>query len=130
MGKTINYGGRNILVSDEVAEFLESDRKRQDAEERSDRRHISKSESETVSTNAKNSSFSDPTFDIVSKNLMLEKLRNIMCDLSQEDKELIYYYYYREQSMEEIGEIFNVSKMAISKRLKKLLNQMRKSMIS
>lgn len=130
MGKTIVYGGCNILVSDEVAEFLESDKKRQEAEKRSDRRHISKSESETVSANAKNSSFSDPTLDIVSKNLMLEKLRNIMCTLSQEDNELIYYYYYREKSMEEIGEVFNVSKMAISKRLKKLLNRMRKSMIS
>lgn len=128
LGKTINYGGSDISVSDEIAEFLENDRKRQSAEERSDRRHISKSESETVSANATQSSFDNPTLCKVIKILMLEKLRTVMLNLSFKDKTLIYFYFYCNDSMEKIGEFFNVSKMAISKRLKKLLSRMRKSM--
>ena len=40
-----------VEVSDELYDFMESDRKRQAAEERSDRRHLSKSSFETVEVN-------------------------------------------------------------------------------
>ena len=49
MDKASAYGGRYISVSTEVAEFLESDDRRLAAQERSDRRHLSKSDFETVS---------------------------------------------------------------------------------
>ena len=49
MEKAIHYGGQQVLVSNEVAEFLESDERRQAARDRSDRRHLSKSNFETVS---------------------------------------------------------------------------------
>lgn len=63
MGNTIvKYGESEISVSKEVADFLEADRKRQAAEGRSDRRHTSKSDSETVLQTAHNAAFSDPTF--------------------------------------------------------------------
>lgn len=49
MGNTIvKYGEGAVSVSKEVADFLETDRKRQAAEGRSDRRHTSKSDSETL----------------------------------------------------------------------------------
>ena len=43
------YNGEQISVSREVADYLEEERKREEAEERQDRRHLSKSEFETVS---------------------------------------------------------------------------------
>ena len=128
MGKTILYGNSEISVSNEVAEFLESDRKRQEAEERSDRRHISKSDSETVSATAQQVTFSDPTFEAVFRNLTLEKLRNIIASLSDDDRLLIHLYFFQEYTMEQIGQKFGISKMAVSKRLKKLLCRMRESM--
>lgn len=128
MKKTILYGSSEISVSNEVAEFLESDRKRQEAEKRSARRHISKSDSETVSATVPGTSQPDPTLDAVIRNLTLEKLRNVIANLSSDDRLLIRLYFFQEYTMEQIGREFGISKMAVSKRLKKLLCRMRESM--
>ena len=44
----IVYNGEQVLVPKEVADFLEQDRKREQAQEKQDARHLSKSEFETV----------------------------------------------------------------------------------
>ena len=128
MEKTILYGNSKISVSYEVAEFLESDRKRQEAEKRSDRRHISKSDSETVLANVPITSQPDPTLDAVIRNLTLQKLQDVIAKLSDSERDLIMMYFFQEYTMEQIGQKFGISKMAVSKRLKKLLNRMRESM--
>ena len=128
MEKTILYGNSKISVSYEVAEFLESDRKRQEAEKRSDRRHISKSDSEIVLANVPSTSQPDPTLDAVIRNLTLQKLQDMIAKLSDSERDLIMMYFFQEYTMEQIGQKFGISKMAVSKRLKKLLNQMRESM--
>ena len=48
MSKLITYENQTIEVSDRLFEFMEQDKKHQAAEERSDRRHLSKSCFETV----------------------------------------------------------------------------------
>ncbi len=128
MEKTILYGNSKISVSNEVADFQESDRKRQESEERSDRRHISKSDSETVLATAHLVSWDDPTFDTVLRNLTLQKLHNVIVSLDSDDRLLIRLYFFQEYTMEQIGKEFGISKMAVSKRLKKLLCRMRESM--
>lgn len=128
MEKTILYGSSEISVSNEVAEFLENDRKRQEAEKRSDRRHISKSDSETVSATAHLISWDDPTWNAVLRNLTLEKLHSVIANLSSDDRLLIRLYFFQEYTMKQIGKEFGISKMAVSKRLKKLLCRMRESM--
>lgn len=128
MEKTIFYGNSKISVSYEVAEFLESDRKRQEAEKRSDRRHISKSDSEAVLATVPSTSQSDPTLDAVIRNLTLQKLQDVIAKLSDSERDLIMMYFFQEYTMEQIGQKFGISKMAVSKRLKKLLNRMRESM--
>lgn len=45
---TIVYCGETVSVPKEVADFLEQDRKREQAQEKQDARHLSKSEFETV----------------------------------------------------------------------------------
>jgi RNA polymerase sigma factor (sigma-70 family) len=126
--KTILYGNSKISVSYEVAEFLESDRKRQEAEKRSARRHISKSDSETVLANVPSTSQPDPTLDAVIQNLTLQKLQDVIAKLSDSERDLIMMYFFQEYTMEQIGQKFGISKVAVSKRLKKLLNRMRESM--
>lgn len=128
MEKTILYGNSKISVSYEGAEFLESDRKRQESEKRSDRRHISKSDSETVLANVSGTSQPDPTLDAVIRNLTLQKLQDVIAKLSDSERDLIMMYFFQEYTMEQIGKKFGISKMAVSKRLKKLLNRMRESM--
>ena len=44
----IPYSGQQVSVPKEVADFLEQDRKREQAQEKQDERHLSKSEFETV----------------------------------------------------------------------------------
>ena len=44
----IIYNGAQVSVPKEVADFLEQDRKREQAQNKRDQRHLSKSEFETV----------------------------------------------------------------------------------
>ena len=118
MGNTIvKYGEGTVSVSKEVADFLEADRKRQAAEGRSDRRHTSKSDSETVLQTAQITAVSDPTFETAFKNLCFEKLQKIIANLEFEDFFLIRCYFFEECTMQQIADKLGVSKMAISKQL-------------
>lgn len=129
MGNTIvKYGEGTVSVSKEVADFLEADRKRQAAEGRSDRRHTSKRDSETVLQTAQITAVSDPTFETAFKNLCLEKLQKIIADLEPNERFLIWCYFFGERTMQQIADKLGVSKMAISKQLKKLLSRIRELM--
>ena len=96
-----------------------------EAQGRRDRRHLIQSEFEAAVN-------SQPQMqraleDAALKNLQLEKLRKAVADLEDQDQQLISLRYDDELSMEEIGRLQNVSKMAISKRLKKLHQKLRGS---
>ena len=124
--KNINYYGQHISVSENNAEFLEQDRRREAAQERSDQRHLDCIGVDIASvpdlfTNA----HSDPTFEKACRNLRLEALRKAYQTLSGDERKLLCLYYYHEFSMEEIGRRLGVTKMAISKRLRKILDHLR-----
>ena len=123
--KTINYYGQLVSVSDEVAEFLEQDRLRQAAQQRSDKRHIDFVDIDfACSANLLDDTPSDPTFEQAFVNLQLRDLRTAYQFLS-DDRKLLCLYYYHELSMEEIGKKYGITKMAISKRLRKLHDHLR-----
>jgi RNA polymerase sigma factor (sigma-70 family) len=124
MEKAINYDGQQVLVSNEVAEFLESDDRRHAAQDRSDRWHLSKSDFETVSV-AQKSINPHCIEDIAFRNLGLQNLRKVIASLSDDEQMLIRLYFYLEMSMDEVGKHFGISKMAVSKRLKKLYVKIR-----
>lgn len=119
------YNGEQVSVPKEVAEFLEQDRKRAQAQARQDKRHLSRSEFETVLSS--HVSAGRPLEQSVLWNLRLENLRKAVAELSAQEQELISLRYDGELSMEEIGKIFGISKMAVSKRLKKLHEKLRSS---
>ena len=121
---SIEYNGKQLSVPKEVADFLSQDRKRQQAQERQDRRHLSKSDFETVLSWH---TTCDSTEDLVLRNLLLENLRKAVSALSDEEQQLISLRYDQELTLEAIGKILGVSKMAVSKRLKKLHNQLKGS---
>lgn len=127
MSKLITVQNEVVEVSDELYEFMESDRKRQAAEERSDRRHLSKSSFETVEVKQEYSSrkFENQIFH----RLDLQKLREAMQQLNDEERRLIEMYYWDEMTMQEIAEMFGISKMAVSKRHQKILDKMRATVI-
>ena len=119
------YNGEQVSVPKEVAEFLEKDRKRAQAQARQDKRHLSRSEFETVLSS--HVSAGRPLEQSVLWNLRLENLRKAVAELSAQEQELITLRYDGELSMEEIGRAFVISKMAASKRLKKLHEKLRSS---
>ena len=119
------YNGEQVSVPKETAEFLEQDRKRVQAQARQDKRHLSRSEFETVLSS--HVSAGRPLEQSVLWNLRLENLRKAVAELSAQEQELISLRYDGELSMEEIGKVFGISKMAVSKRLKKLHEKLRSS---
>ena len=65
--------------------------------------------------------------DTALRNLQLENLRKAVKRLNADEQQLIFLYFECELTMEEIGGRLGVSKMAISKRLKKLYAKLRDS---
>lgn len=127
--KNINYYGQKISVSDEVAEFLEQDRLRETAQRRSDQRHINYVGVDIASVpDLFTDEPSDPAFEQAFRNLRKQDLRDAYPFLSDDDRKLLCLYYYHEYSMVEIGATIGVTKMAISKRLRKILDHLRSLM--
>ena len=102
----------------EVADFLEQDRKREQAQEKQDARHLSKSEFETVPSGS--DCVRRPVEGAALRNLRLENLRGAIAKLDVQGQNLLSLRYSGELTMDEIGQIYGISRMAVSKRLKKL----------
>ena len=114
----IVYNGEQASVPKGVSDFLEQDRKREQAQEKQDARHLSKSEFETVPSGS--DCVRRPVEDAALRNLQLENLRKAIAELDVQGQNLLSLRYSGELTMEEIGQIYGISKMAVSKRLKKL----------
>ena len=114
----IVYNGEQVSVPKEVADFLEQDRKRQQAQDKQDTRHLSKSEFETVLSGS--NCVKRPVEDAVLRNLRLENLRGAITELDVQGQNLLSLRYSGELTMKEIGQIYGISRMAVSKRLKTL----------
>ena len=121
----IIYSGQQVSVPREVADFLEQDRKREQAQDKQDQRHLSKSEFETVLFCS--DCVRRPVEDTVLRNLQLECLRKAVDGLGDQGRDLVELRYGQGLTMEEIGTIYGVSKAAVSKRLKKRHEQLRGS---
>ncbi|MCC2175358.1 sigma-70 family RNA polymerase sigma factor, partial [Hominicoprocola fusiformis] len=114
----IVYNGEQVSVPKEVVDLLEQDRKRQQAQDKQDARHLSKSEFEMVPSGS--DCVRRPVEDAALRNLQLENLRKAIAELDVQGQNLLSLRYSDALTMEEIGQIYGISKMAVSKRLKKL----------
>ena len=123
----IIYSGQQVSVPREVADFLEQDRKREQAQDKQDQRHLSKSEFETVLFCS--DCVRRPVEDTVLRNLQLDCLRKAVDGLGDQGRDLVELRYGQGLTMEEIRTIYGVSKAAVSKRLKKLHEQLRGSVL-
>ena len=88
-------------------------------------RRLSRSEFETASPGP--GSVRRPVEDTVLRNLQVENLRKAMEELDQEDQNLFTLRYDEKLTLEEIGKVYGVSKMTVSKRLRKLHEELRGS---
>ena len=81
------YNGEPVSVPKEVADFLEQDRKREQAQEKQDKRHLSKSAFETVLSGS--DCVRRPVEDTVLRNLQLETLRKAVDGLGDQGRDLV-----------------------------------------
>ena len=121
----IVYNGEQVSVPKEVADFLEQDRKREQAQEKQDARHLSKSEFETVLSGLE--CVKRPVEDAALRNFQLENLRKAIAELDVQGQNLLSLRYSDALTMDEIGQIYGISKMAVSKRLKTLHKKLESS---
>ena len=128
MQQTILYNGSEVVVSKEVAEFLEQERRREQAEEKSDSRHRDFTDLEMAETLIRYDVFNDPVSIEVIRKDTLERLGKVIRDLDDESRWLIELHYYEERSLTATAEFFGITKQALSKRHAELLKKMRKSM--
>ena len=123
MDKTVvSYEENEVEVPQEVADFLEADRKRAQAEARSDRRHLCAlefSEMRYAVTSMR------AVEDAVIRKMEQESLREAVSQLEPRERRLLSSRFDDELTLEEIGKQINVSKTAVSKQLKKLYEQLR-----
>lgn len=99
----IIYNGEQVSVPKEVADFLEQDRKRQQAQDKQDARHLSKSEFETVPSGS--DCVRRPVEDAALRNLRLENLRKAIAELDVQGQNLLSLRYSDALTMDEIGQI-------------------------
>ena len=118
-----------VDVSKEVYEYLEQERRRQQAQDRSDRRHLSKGTFEQDCIGSQRVLiYTDETYLEVIHKMELKKLRSALRMLSSDERALIELYYYRDWSMEQIGRYFGISRMAVSKRHNRIIKKLRELM--
>jgi len=118
-----------VDVSEEVFEYLEQDRRRQQAQERSDRRHLSKGTFEQDRIGSQRVPIhTDETYLEVIHKMELEKLQSALQMLSSDEQVLIELYYYEDWSMEQIGQHFGISRMAVSKRHNRVIKKLKELM--
>ena len=91
----IIYNGEPVSVPKEVADFLEQDRRREQAQEKQDQRHLSKSEFETVLSGL--DCVRRPVEDAALRNLRFENLRKAVDGLGDQGRDLIELRYGGEE---------------------------------
>ncbi len=96
----------------EITGFLEQERKREQAQSKRDEGHLSRSEFETVLSCLGNTD--PPVEEIAIRALQLETLRKAVQTLDVQEQNLITLRYGQELTMEEIGKLCGVLKMAVS----------------
>ena len=92
------------------AEFLEQERKRKQAQDKRDERHLSRSEFETLLSCLEDAGSS--VEETVLQTLQLETLREAVQKLDTQEQTLIFLRYGLELNMEEIGKLCGVSTTA------------------
>ena len=123
----VDYFYKKVEVSQEVADFLEWDRKRSAAEKKRIERHIVYCDFDKV-TNLAVVSQSEDILDSAIHNLQVQALLITIQTLSQDERHLLFLRFWRDMTMQGIGGYFKISKMAVSKRLKKLLAFLREEL--
>ena len=108
----ITYSGQQVSVPKEVADFLEQDRQREQAQEKQDKRDVRKSEFETGLSGW--GGVGRPVEDAAVWNLRLETLRKAIDGLGDQGRDLVELRYGRGLTMEEIGTLYGVSKAAVA----------------
>lgn len=62
----------------------------------------------------------------VTNQIMVDKLRDCLELLTAEERQLIYFLFYEEKSETEVSSFYGISQQAVSKRMKRILEKLKK----
>lgn len=71
---------------------------------------------------------SQDTMDQVIHQMMTKRLAEVLPLLSTEEQKLIYQHFFEERSEAQLGHLYGVSQQAISRRLRKIIEKIKKMM--
>lgn len=119
------------VTESDFKEFYQNQRRQKYLEERSAHNHDISIDMLPTEDFRDREIFIDPEQDVAEKvlnNIFLDKLREALPLLETEDQKLLWLRHGRELSEQKLGEIYGVSQQAISKRLQKLYDKIKKMM--
>ena len=129
--RPIEYYGQTVMVTQEVAEFLDKDDLYMQAQRKKERRHMDMRRIEDI-YNIESCDQSKAVEDQASENYFISRITELSATVLSEEiqslKDIIVWYYCDGLSMEAIGGRLGISKAAVSKRHKKILKRLKEEL--
>lgn len=123
--KYVFVGGEKVYVSNEVYQALKKQKNREEYVSRLDREYLDTNFMSLIGVD----NIEDRSVDvekIAYMNMLLEKLREVMEDLSDEELYRVKKLYFDEEPTRTIAERINISHTALIKKKNKIIEKMRK----
>ena len=124
---TILYNGQEIQVDKQVAEYLEIERKREQAEERRDRRHLSDKD---IDRNDLDNFLADRPADfveLIAKASEAETLRRALDCLTDTQRRRVQMYFFDGFTYRQIAEFENANEKSVRESITGALGKLKKS---
>ena len=114
-----------VEVSDEFyAQYQEMEKEEKNKDRAETRRHISLSQ---MQDNGFEPALQEPSpEEILNKEETRKEVLKAISMLKQNEQEIIFMYFYDKKTLEQIAEILNVQKPAVSKHLARILEKLKK----
>lgn len=128
---SVDYFGQDIFVSQEVAEFLREDELYMQAQKKKEQRHLDMRDLEEISEEEyfhKDKNVEKQAIENYFISQVVELSQAILSVEIHSLKEILVWYYCDGLSMEAIGSRLGISKVAVSKRHKKILKRIREEL--
>lgn len=125
----ITYCGQDVKVNEGIANFLITDAKRQQAQERQDRRRLSKKDLYKIEEQGLYSTEKSFVEDEVITAIDYELLEYAMSELTETQQIRCKLYYFHGRTYQEIANIEGVHFTAVSKSIDRAMKQIKKVLI-
>lgn len=116
----------NITLNEALAELYVTFQREQWAEERRDRRHLSRHAYEEEITDALIETNPDPCYEFAEAHNISEWLHKTMERLPKDERELLHFRFVKNYTLQAIADVVGCSTSSADRRIKRALQRLRK----